>query len=321
MTDAVLPELAGKTPLTSRGFGWLQMVGRLAPGATVQQAQAQLDAVAAARHGRRADATRRGPWARALPAVDAALDPSGGGRTTRLAWLLFGIVACVLLLACADAAGLLVVRAEERKREVAIRRASEPPRTHCEAVADREPHPLRPERARRSRARGLARRPRVARTARLRASARERFARHRDARPLHGVVSPPDRSSLGTVPMVDRSRPKWPDAQERSAVRFGDRRTLPAALRVRRPPGRAIRGPSVGAGFCSGPSGTRTAWTSASTRYLLVGSVDVGKQDTTRRRADKSSANSRRGARDPGVGRPRLRGRFLCSAPSCAWPS
>jgi putative ABC transport system permease protein len=121
MTDAVLPELAGKTPLTSRGFGWLQIVGRLAPEATVQQAQ--LDAVAAAPGGRRADDARRGPSARALLAVDAALDPSGAGRTTRLAWLLFGIVACVLLLACSDAAGLLVVRAEERKREVAIRRA------------------------------------------------------------------------------------------------------------------------------------------------------------------------------------------------------
>lgn len=121
MTAAVRPESAD--PLTERGFQWLQIVGRLAPGATLAHAQTGLNAVAAARDERRANASRRGPSARALPAADASLDPAGGGRTTRLAWLLFGVVACVLLIACTGAAGLLVARADERKREMAIRQA------------------------------------------------------------------------------------------------------------------------------------------------------------------------------------------------------
>jgi putative ABC transport system permease protein len=121
--DAVRPEFAEAKPLAERGFQWLNIVGRLAPEATLAHAQTQLDVVAAGRDAVRTNASRRGPPVRALPANDTALDPSGGGRTTRLAWLLFGIVASVLLIACTGAAGLLVARAEERKREMAIRQS------------------------------------------------------------------------------------------------------------------------------------------------------------------------------------------------------
>lgn len=123
MADSLFPEFAPLKPLTRRGFGWLQVVGRLAPGVSVAQAQAALDTFAAARDAEANDPKHHDPSPRVVPAVQASLDPSSGGSTQRLAWLLFGIVACVLLIACADAAGLLVVRAEERQREVAIRQA------------------------------------------------------------------------------------------------------------------------------------------------------------------------------------------------------
>jgi putative ABC transport system permease protein len=117
------PEWEEMQPLTGRGFGWLYMVGRLAPGATLPGAQTELDVVAAEHAAAHAGKAMGTPYARAIPAVEAALDPTSDRNATRIAWLLFGIVSCVLLIACVDAAGLLVARGEERQRELAIRLA------------------------------------------------------------------------------------------------------------------------------------------------------------------------------------------------------
>lgn len=121
--DTVLSQLAVLKPLTGRNLGWLYLVGRLEPGVLPAQAQAELDNVAADRAARQADERHQDPFARAIPAAAAALDPSSSGRTSRMAWLLLGIVACVLVIACVDAAGLLLARGEERRRELAIRQA------------------------------------------------------------------------------------------------------------------------------------------------------------------------------------------------------
>lgn len=122
MIDAADPELAELEPLERRGLTWLAIVGRLASGATIAAAQAQMDVVSARRR-REAPNESSNRTAKALPANDAAIQPSQRAEARRLSWLLLGVTGVVLLIACADAGGLLLARAERRRREVAIRAA------------------------------------------------------------------------------------------------------------------------------------------------------------------------------------------------------
>jgi len=122
MVDQALPELAEDKVLSSRSVSWLDVVGRLAPGATVAGAQAELDTIAR----RRAAAQppdRQDPMARVLAAADFAVGPDFRGQARRVSWLLMGMAALVLLIACADAAGLLLLRSEHRRREIGVRLA------------------------------------------------------------------------------------------------------------------------------------------------------------------------------------------------------
>jgi len=93
------------------------VIGRLRPGVTVQQAQAEMNTIS-----RRLE--------QEYPADDkgwgAAVDPAnedlvGDVRTPLL--VLFGAVAFVLLIACANVANLVLARTVSRQREVAIRTA------------------------------------------------------------------------------------------------------------------------------------------------------------------------------------------------------
>jgi putative ABC transport system permease protein len=101
--------------LTTRAERRFNVIGRLAPGATVTDAGAELDLLA----GRLADAypeTNAGWSVGVLPAGEVV---AAGGRAALA--LLLGTVVLVLLLACANVGHLFLARTLDRERELAIR--------------------------------------------------------------------------------------------------------------------------------------------------------------------------------------------------------
>jgi putative ABC transport system permease protein len=102
---------------------FLSVVGRLARGVTVEQANAELQAVgvAAAEVGAgRVGATREGTWgAGLLPIEEARRHP----ESERAHLVLAGAAVFVLLIALVNLSGLLLARATARARETAVRSA------------------------------------------------------------------------------------------------------------------------------------------------------------------------------------------------------
>ena len=94
-------------------------VARLRPGVTVAQAQAEINTIMPrldALHA--ADSPFKGTYGVVKPFTETVI---GGVRL--FVWLLFGAVCLVLLIACANAANLLLARAAGRTHEMGIRSA------------------------------------------------------------------------------------------------------------------------------------------------------------------------------------------------------
>jgi putative ABC transport system permease protein len=96
---------------------FLRPIGRLKPGVTLTQAQADTDLIAAQIEKQFPDSNTG--WNLRLVSLREQL--IGSTRTT--VYILFGAVAFVLLIACANVANLLLVRAAARQREIALRTA------------------------------------------------------------------------------------------------------------------------------------------------------------------------------------------------------
>ena len=100
-----------------RGWRYDRVIARLRPGASIQQARAELEAVAA-REGREFP-TMQGGWTVTVRSLHESIVGSFGRAT----WLLLAAVAVVLLVTCLNVGGLLVARAVARERETAVRMA------------------------------------------------------------------------------------------------------------------------------------------------------------------------------------------------------
>mgnify|MGYP001033083978 CR=1 FL=1 len=106
----------GSIPTEVRGVRFLFAVGRLARGATIEQADQELDALASGLADRLPDTNGQLTAATVAPLRDIVVGDARGSL-----WLAFAAVGLILLITCANVGGLLLARIGARRDEIAVR--------------------------------------------------------------------------------------------------------------------------------------------------------------------------------------------------------